>query len=69
MEASEARQRLVTQAELAQYLRVSLGTLKKALVKFNVPYYEIGPRSVRYDVEEVIKHLSATPEAQHEDRA
>jgi excisionase family DNA binding protein len=49
-----AEEGLMTEAELARLLRVSLSTVKRLRVSGEgPPYVKIGPRAIRYDREAV----------------
>ena len=56
--ANELRHRLVKQDEAAEYLGLSEATLERdRWRKGDIPYIRIGPRAIRYDLEQVDKYI------------
>ena len=55
--ANELRHRLVKQDEAAEYLGLSEALERDRWRKGDIPYIRIGPRAIRYDLEQLDEYI------------
>ena len=59
---------MLTAEELAEKLNVSRRQIQLLVERREIPFYRVGPRSLRFDEKEVMQRIKYTPELQVEAR-